>query len=817
MGLFEQGILDRGAIEFLFQLGFVPASTADSRGLLTSPNVTPSNATDYMGGRERRKGKEKNGKLSVVTTVDKDSSAIFVDDHDDHQIEVSITATTTTTTKHTTENMGELAITTSPTSNVLHNTNSAVPGVTTLHSQQTLRSLEATAIRRKLSQHDSFHHSANKKMNGTQKNKTKNGGNEPFLENNNDVPKPWNVEHFPLSLSRYEREFKEICLLNSGSFGSVYRAIREIDGIEYAVKKITFDAVGYSSENIERVIREVQCLAAVNDHPNIVRYFTSWWEPTWMTGSIPANTTETGTTNSRHRNAIDNYNDSSAADSTFQSSRGSRSRSTQKELKKQLLQIEAPSIDDLISRRNDEILKGVQKRIDEVSLSSSSSSSSSWSSDSDEDEFYDRSKNYVDESSFFSGVGKIGPRRGKYSLDEGVRAIQEETWETYHSHKLEPWGEVYDDSYTTQTASRRRQRSARKAKKNVPTPAPYQYQISLYIQMQLCHPATLQDWIRERNKQIPEGNHEERIAPALEIFQQLCSGLEHIHKSNVIHRDLKPANIFVSSDGNVIKIGDFGLSKQLHDIVNQQRKNKSSRPTSPQSPQSPPGEDYWQTSKSPINSDSIVPLHAKGPSAVQALAHYNKVGINLTAGVGTASYAAPEQVQSKNYGTAVDIFSLGLIFLELVSCFETEHERLHNLQQCRYQRVPKWLDENYPEIASTILACTRPNASDRPTANDLLNSARMKSPRIHKEVLTLKRELIEKNKEIAEKDEAIENMRLEIEKMKEFLKTSELEASADVGVWVSSDVVQDDRQEEFVVTDVVTFDDDAECMQKNQI
>ncbi|OEU13019.1 kinase-like protein, partial [Fragilariopsis cylindrus CCMP1102] len=298
---------------------------------------------------------------------------------------------------------------------------------------------------------------------------------------------------------RYERDFKEIGLLNAGAFGQVFRATRRLDGYDYAVKKITFDATGYSDESIQRVIREVQCLAAVNDHSNIVRYYTKWTE-------------------------------------------------------------------------------------------------------------------------------------------------------------------VYDDSYMTKSAARRR--------------------THLFIQMELCHPATLQDWIMERNIRIPDSNHEERLGPALEIFQQLCSGLAHIHKANIIHRDLKPANIFVCNEGKVIKIGDFGLSKQLQNIA------KNSSTDGPPNP------------------------------STQILVEYNAGGVNpplLTTGIGTASYAAPE-ILSKSYDTSVDIFSLGLIFLELVSCFETDHERLHNLQQCRYQRVPKWIDDKFPDISSTILACTRPNPSDRPKA-----------------------------------------------------------------------------------------------------
>ena len=42
---------------------------------------------------------------------------------------------------------------------------------------------------------------------------------------------------------------------------------------------------------------------------------------------------------------------------------------------------------------------------------------------------------------------------------------------------------------------------------------------------------------------------------------QICFGLQFIHKKNILHRDLKTQNIFLTSQ-NLIKIGDFGISKE---------------------------------------------------------------------------------------------------------------------------------------------------------------------------------------------------------------------------------------------------------------
>lgn len=46
---------------------------------------------------------------------------------------------------------------------------------------------------------------------------------------------------------------------------------------------------------------------------------------------------------------------------------------------------------------------------------------------------------------------------------------------------------------------------------------------------------------------------------ALNIFQQIVSGLEYCHQHYICHRDLKPENLLLDSENN-IKIADFGMS-----------------------------------------------------------------------------------------------------------------------------------------------------------------------------------------------------------------------------------------------------------------
>src|SRR5438270_7432827 len=51
----------------------------------------------------------------------------------------------------------------------------------------------------------------------------------------------------------------------------------------------------------------------------------------------------------------------------------------------------------------------------------------------------------------------------------------------------------------------------------------------------------------------------------LELFIQVCEGVQHAHHKAIIHRDLKPSNILVQEiDGRPApKIIDFGVAKAV--------------------------------------------------------------------------------------------------------------------------------------------------------------------------------------------------------------------------------------------------------------
>ena len=63
--------------------------------------------------------------------------------------------------------------------------------------------------------------------------------------------------------------------------------------------------------------------------------------------------------------------------------------------------------------------------------------------------------------------------------------------------------------------------------------------------------------------------HRLTIKERLELFIQVCDGVQHAHQKGIIHRDLKPSNILVSlqNDRAAAKIIDFGISKATNQAL----------------------------------------------------------------------------------------------------------------------------------------------------------------------------------------------------------------------------------------------------------
>lgn len=159
-------------------------------------------------------------------------------------------------------------------------------------------------------------------------------------------------------------------------------------------------------------------------------------------------------------------------------------------------------------------------------------------------------------------------------------------------------------------------------------------------------------------------------------------------------------------DQLVFRIGDFGLSKLIFDATHHKKAKHHHH-------------HHHHDNKSPSDNDACVIKPSESPYRH----HPTEITWHdpLTAGVGTLSYASPEQQVSRSYGKAADVYSLGLILLELMCSFTTEHERLMNFSDCRQRRrLPSFLTEHYPIAAKVILDCTNHDPAKRPTTAELL-------------------------------------------------------------------------------------------------
>ncbi len=75
-----------------------------------------------------------------------------------------------------------------------------------------------------------------------------------------------------------------------------------------------------------------------------------------------------------------------------------------------------------------------------------------------------------------------------------------------------------------------------------------------YLVMELLKGKPLSSRLEERGRLGP--------AEVIEIFEQVCDGVQAAHDSGIVHRDLKPENIFLVSGPQVfVKLVDFGISK----------------------------------------------------------------------------------------------------------------------------------------------------------------------------------------------------------------------------------------------------------------
>ena len=148
-----------------------------------------------------------------------------------------------------------------------------------------------------------------------------------------------------------------------------------------------------------------------------------------------------------------------------------------------------------------------------------------------------------------------------------------------------------------------------------------------------------------------------------DIIGQMARGLAFLHGKGIVHRDLKPSNILIGRDG-AVKLADFGLARSL------------------------------------LPGANTATMTQTGSFA------------------GTMAYCSPEQSAGEEVTTASDIYSLGIVWLELL----TGRTVLGNVPVGTPLRA-----DCPPEYSTLVTSCLLPKPEDRPRAESLQHGSAPKA------------------------------------------------------------------------------------------
>ncbi|CAL1266517.1 unnamed protein product [Larinioides sclopetarius] len=224
----------------------------------------------------------------------------------------------------------------------------------------------------------------------------------------------------------------------------------------------------------------------------------------------------------------------------------------------------------------------------------------------------------------------------------------------------------------------------------------------LCIQMEFCD-YDLRHWLDARNGEctLPFS----KSVP--DIFKEILCGVAYIHEKDIIHRDLKPQNIFFSKSKGVMKVGDFGLATLSHTPSDEEQSNT-----------------------------------------------------NHSTNLGTLPYAAPEQRSNSVYDSKVDMYSLGIILIELLVKIGTKMEFFELIKKIKKGKIPEEIEKTWPEYIPLLENLLQENHRLRYDAKQVLNmplftDKKIEVSNLEQKVKDLERELANKEQEFQEREKAL--------------------------------------------------------------
>ncbi len=196
----------------------------------------------------------------------------------------------------------------------------------------------------------------------------------------------------------------------------------------------------------------------------------------------------------------------------------------------------------------------------------------------------------------------------------------------------------------------------------------FQDERALYHVTEFCRGGDL----RQALHRHPKGRFSE--TEARRLFAQLVLAVQHLHSLDILYRDLKPDNVLLSSDGQDVRLCDFGLAKVLTN---------------------------------------------------------GRFG-RTKSFCGTSQFMAPEMVRHRSYGISVDLWGLGALFYRVLvghapfSDVRPDIENRRNEAHEVYDRiqlddlsVPGWLSQSAQEMLTGLL---QKREEDRWNMSDLFES-----------------------------------------------------------------------------------------------
>jgi translation initiation factor 2-alpha kinase 4 len=146
-----------------------------------------------------------------------------------------------------------------------------------------------------------------------------------------------------------------------------------------------------------------------------------------------------------------------------------------------------------------------------------------------------------------------------------------------------------------------------------------------------------------------------------QMVHGIIQGMTYVHEHNILHRDLNPNNIFLDAQLRP-KIGDFGM-------------------------------------------------------AIKSENNYFEQGTKLSSNLGVSLYMPPEYKLDGTYTQKSDVYSTGIVFIEILSYFKTDMERYNVIMSIKHTHHVELPDN----LTTMIINMIDENPNNRPSFYELTN------------------------------------------------------------------------------------------------